>query len=114
MRLSEYTAALLKEQAVDLGKLGESLNSAHAKRDLTKTSLTESKSGFRGSEGFKIDKGGLTDAEEVALRVEAWDTAMAKAEKSWGAFDRTLPAGLECVKVMFPYRKAAKPETVPA
>lgn len=113
MRLSEYTAALLKDAKVDLGKLGEATNSAHGKRDLTKTSLTEGKSGFKGSEGFKIDKNNLTDAEEIALRVEAWDTAMAKAEKSWGPFERTLPAGLECVKVMFPYMRAV-PATVPA
>jgi hypothetical protein len=108
MRLTSITFDTLVSEAVDTGKLAESLESAKAKREVTRTSLSQSGKAFTGSEGFKMARTKLGDVEDCACMIEAFDNHMSKAAKIWGLDEWAIPAVLlAAAKRMWPYRKVA-------
>lgn len=113
MNLTKVTYSVLREEGIDLGKLGDAVNSACAKREVSKETYSQSGKAFSRSETSKIGRNSLTDIEDFALTVVAYDTHMAKAAKTWGLETWPVPvAMLETCKHLFPYRKVT--ETVPA
>jgi len=117
-KISEQTARLLKSQAVDLGELCSAIEAAWDKRETKTASVNEVKKAFNVKESAVVGKLNLSDREDLALRLLAFDTACQKAIKSWGVFDYSLPESLECLPQVFPFKgkpaKAEKLVEVPA
>ena len=112
MNLTKVTYTVLKDAGVDIGKLGESVNSACEKREVSKETYSQSGKTFTRSEASKIARKSLNDVEDFALTILAFDTHMAKAAKNWGLETWELPvAMIESAQHLWPYVKT--PAQVP-
>ena len=103
-KISEQTARLLKSVKVDLGELCSAIDSAWEKRETKVASVTEVKKSYNTRESATVSKMHLTDKEDLALRLLAFDAACIKSQKAWGVFDYSLPESLECLSNVFPFK----------
>ena len=81
MKLSIVTYDELVANGVDMGKLGECVNSASDKRTVKNEKFTQSGKAFTRSESAAISRSKLTDPEDLALTIVAFDTAMLKSKR---------------------------------
>jgi hypothetical protein len=116
MQITKVTYNQLRDGGVDMGEFGKLVNSAVSKREVSKETFSQSGKAFTRSEASKIARNELTDSEDFALTVLAFDTAMAKAAKTWGLADWKVPAAMVAnAKVICPFRaETPATATVPA
>jgi hypothetical protein len=108
MKLNQVTAIELKSAGVDLGKLGETVNNACGKRKVTLERFSQTSAAFGRAENARIARAELTDVEDFALVIMAFDAAMSKVQKTWGLDQWALPEVIrESAPKLWPY---AKPE----
>lgn len=108
MTINKVTHTVLTDEGVDVGKMAETVNAATSKREITKERFSQGKSKFARSESSEINRNELTDAEDFALTIMAFDAAMTKVQKTWGLETWNLPVKmLETAKTIWPYRKPA-------
>ena len=110
MKLSQVTYNALVEAQVDLGKLGETVNSACDKRKVAKETFAQTGKAFTRNEQARIARAELTDEEDFALVIVAFDTAMLKVQKTWGLDVWELPPVIrESAPKLWPYKGERKP-----
>lgn len=104
MKVTKCTFGQLKDAGVSIDKLLETVQSAIAKREILKQGVTQGKQAFRTSESAKVARNALTDAEDFAMQVIAFDKAMQKACETWGTFEWALPKYIvENASKLFPH-----------
>ena len=109
MKLSVVTYDELVANGVDMGKLGECVNSASDKRTVKNEKFTQSGKAFTRSESAAISRSKLTDPEDLALTIVAFDTAMLKVQKTWGLEGWSVPeAMVAAAKACWPFTKAVE------
>ena len=107
MKLSVVTYDELVANGVDMGKLGECVNSASEKRLVKNEKFTQSGKAFTRSESASINRSKLSDQEDLALTIVAFDTAMLKVQKTWGLEGWSVPETmLAAAKACWPFVKA--------
>ena len=107
MKLSAVTYDELVANEIDMGKLGECVNSASDKRTVKSEKFTQSGKAFTRSESAAISRSKLTDPEDLALTIVAFDTAMLKVQKTWGLEGWSVPETmLAAAKACWPFVKA--------
>lgn len=94
MKLSVVTYDELVANGVDMGKLGECVNSASEKRTVKSEKFTQSGKAFTRSESAAISRSKLTDPEDLALTIVAFDAAMLKVQKTWGLEGWSVPEAM--------------------
>ena len=94
MKLSVVTYDELVANGVDMGKLGECVNSASEKRTVKNEKFTQSGKAFTRSESAAISRAKLSDPEDLALTIVAFDTAMLKVQKTWGLEGWSVPEAM--------------------
>ena len=106
MRLSVVTYDELLANEVDMGKLGEAVASASDKRTVKSERFSQTGKNFTRSESANISRAKLTDPEDLALTIVAFDAAMVKVQKTWGLEGWNVPeAMLAGAKACWPYAK---------
>ena len=109
MKLSIVTYDELVANGIDMGKLGECVNSASDKRTVKSEKFTQSGKAFTRSESAAISRSKLTDPEDLALTIVAFDTAMLKVQKTWGLEGWSVPeAMVAAAKSCWPFTKAVE------
>jgi hypothetical protein len=89
-RISDNTFTSLKAAQVDVSKLLASLNSALSKKSLVSHSVTQGRTSFKQSEKAEIERRQLTDHEDYALVINAFDSYMVKGYKRWATDDESI------------------------
>ena len=107
MKPSAVTYDELVANGVDMGKLGECVNSASDKRTVKSEKFTQSGKAFTRSESAAISRAKLSDPEDLALTIVAFDTVMLKVQKTWGLEGWSVPeAMVAAAKACWPFVKA--------
>ena len=109
MKLSVVTYDELVANGIDMGKLGECVNSASEKRTVKSEKFTQSGKAFTRSESAAISRAKLSDQEDLALTIVAFDTAMLKVQKTWGLEGWSVPEAMVAgAKACWPFTKAVE------
>lgn len=112
MKLSVVTYDELLANGIDLGKLGECVNSASEKRTVKNEKFTQSGKAFTRSESAAINRAKLSDPEDLALTIVAFDAAMMKVQKTWGLEGWSVPENmLTAAKACWPFVKVGASAT---
>lgn len=115
MTINKVTHTVLIDEGVDVGKLAETVNAAAAKREVTKERFSQGKAKFTRSEASEIARTDLTDEEDFALTLMAFDASMTKVQKTWGLERWDIPVKMiETAKTIWPYRRIPAAAPVPA
>lgn len=112
MKLSVVTYDELVANGIDMGKLGECVNAASEKRTVKNEKFTQSGKTFTRSESASINRAKLTDPEDLALTIVAFDIAMMKVQKTWGLEGWSVPENmLTAAKACWPFVKVGASAT---
>jgi hypothetical protein len=117
MKLTQVTFEAMQAAGIDTNAYTNCLGTAQKKKAEGEHKVTQGKDSYKQVERSEITKLHLTEAEDYAMMILAFDSNQSSACKKWSKFSWTLPVDLVvAAQAYWPYvsKSSDKQEAKPA